>query len=130
MPPPSPQRLSIGRLTADLGEKLQRLAAIELRLMRAEVAEGFAKEMSAVGWIVAGLALLMAASILLLAAAVTWLVSLGMQADMACLVLALPAMAIGAVATGWGARMLRAAKLVPARSIKQIASLMRIGAGR
>jgi hypothetical protein len=130
MATPSPQRISTGRLTAELGAKLQRLATIELRLMRAEVAEGVAKEMSGVGWIAAGLGLLLAASIMLLAAAVAWMVSLGMRADMACLVAALAAVTIGAPVAVWGAITLRHAKLVPARSIKQIASLLGIGAGR
>jgi hypothetical protein len=112
-------------LTAELLEKLSSFVSVELRLLRAELAESSTKAFSGMGWLAAGFALLLAALLMLLDAADALLVRLGMPPDLAYLIVSVAAMAIGLTLSAQGISALKSANLKPARSLEQASSLGR-----
>jgi hypothetical protein len=110
-------------LTAALVEKVSDFVSVELRLLRAEVAESSIKAISGVGWLAAGFAFLLGGVLMLLAGAGALLVSLGTQPDLACLIVAMAAIAIGLALSAKAMRGLKSVDFTPARSLEQIASV-------
>jgi hypothetical protein len=116
-------------LTAELVEQLSDLVSVEIRLLRSELSESSAGALSGTGWLAAGLCFLLGGLVMLLAAAAALLMRLGMHADLACLVVSCSAMLVGTSLAAFGVTAFKNASFVPARSLRQIASLGRIVKG-
>lgn len=119
-----------GDLIADVVNQLSGLISIEVRLFRAELSETSTKLLSGAGCLAGGFSILLAGLVILLAAAVGLLVRLGTAPDLACLIVAIASIAIGAILVAYGLRAFKGANLVPARTSAQVASLGRLVKGR
>jgi Putative Actinobacterial Holin-X, holin superfamily III len=112
------------QLLADLVQQISDLVSIEFRLFRAELGESSARASSGLGFLAGGLCVFLAALVILLIAAAALLVRLGAPPDLACLIVAIGALAVGAILVALGLRALKPAKLVPTRSLNQISSMI------
>jgi hypothetical protein len=112
-------------LTAELLEKLSSFVSVELRLLRAELAESSTRAFLSMGWLAAGLVFFLAALLMLLDAADALLVRLGLPPDLAYLIIAVAAMAIGLALSAQGISALKSANFTPARSLEEASSLGR-----
>jgi hypothetical protein len=106
-------------VAAQLVAQLSEFVSLEARLVRAELSETVAKMLSSAGFLAGGFCVLLAALVILLGAAAAFLMRLHIAPDLACLIVAVVAIAIGAVLVISGSRSLRAANFVPARSLRQ-----------
>ncbi len=124
-----PRSVPISRLTGDLVDRLARLVSVEIRLMRAELAESSARALSGIGWVAGAFCLLLAGLVMLLAAAAALLTRLGLAPDVACLLIAAAAITIGAALAAFGLGTFKKVSFVPKRALRQIASLGQIMKG-
>jgi hypothetical protein len=111
-------------LFLDLLGEVRELMRIELSLARAEVSERASGIPSSLTAVVAGLVILPVALGLLLAAASLFLMRFGVPLDLAFLIVAVVAIAVSLVLLRVGAAGLKPSRLVPAKSISQISSLL------
>jgi uncharacterized membrane protein YbhN (UPF0104 family) len=117
-PPATPTR----QLFEEFVEHLSRFASLEARLLRAELKETSSKLVSAAGLIAGAVILVLGAFFSLLAAAALFLVRLRVAPDLACLIVALIVVAIGAVLF-FTARQILSKKLGVPRSLRQLSML-------
>jgi hypothetical protein len=117
-------------LTAELVAQIGDLIAIEARLLRAEMKDTSARLLSSAGCLAGGACVTLAALVILLAAGAALLVRLGLAPDVACLIAAIVALAIGAGLVMWGIHSLKAQSLLPERSWRQVSSLGQLFKGR
>jgi hypothetical protein len=124
--PHMPTRELAGQLVDQIGE----FVSLEARLLRAELSESTTRLVSSFGYLASGFCVLLAALVILLGAAAAFLMRLTVAPDVACLIVAVAAIAIGAVLVISGSRSLRAASLVPTRSLRQVSLLGEVIKGR
>jgi putative superfamily III holin-X len=117
-PPSTPTR----QLFEDFVEQLAGLASLEARLFRAELSETLGKIASAAGLTAGALVLALGGLLVLLAAAALFLVRLRVAPDVACLIVAVVAIA-GAVALLLVARRVLSKKLGVPRTLRQVSML-------
>ncbi len=112
------------QLIAEAFSQVRRLIAAEIDLARAELAENAGSAAWGASALAMGAAFIFAGLIVLLAAVSVFLVRLGAPLDIACLVVAVAALMGGLLLMRSGGRSLRPSKLLPARSLAQISSLL------
>ena len=112
------------QLIAEVFAQVRRLIATEIDLARAELAENAGSAASGLTALAAGAAFMFAGFIVLLTAMSVFLVRLGAPFDVACFVVAAAALLGGLLLMRSGGRSLRPGKLLPARSLAQISSLI------
>jgi len=110
-------------LVLDLVRQSQELARVELALIRAEIGERGGLIASSLVFFVAGLVLLPVGLGLIFIAIALALRRLGLPLDLAFLVLAVVVIVVGLLLLWAGVRGLKPSRLIPAKSISQIASL-------
>ncbi len=111
-------------LLLELTRQIRELVRIELSLAGAEISERASGIPSSLTAVAVGIALLPVALGLVLVAASLFLVRFGTPLDLAFLIVAVVAVAISLILLRWGVGGLRPSRLVPARSIAQISSLL------
>jgi Putative Actinobacterial Holin-X, holin superfamily III len=111
-------------LLLDLVRQSQQLARVEFALVRAEISERGGLVASSLVALAAGLVLLPVGLGLILVAFALLLARLGLPLDLAFLILALAVIAAGLLLAWAGVRGLKPSRLVPAKSISQISSLI------
>jgi hypothetical protein len=107
-------------IIGDAAQNLTNLVRAESRLARAEVAENIGRAGAGVGMMAFGAILAIPALVVLLEAAVAALISSGMSAAVAAVIVGGAALLIGLVLLMVGMRRLKAASLVPDRTIHQL----------
>jgi hypothetical protein len=107
-------------IIGDAAQNLTNLVRAESRLARAEVAENIGRAGAGVGMMAFGAILAIPALVVLLEAAVAALISSGMSAAVAAVIVGGVALLIGLVLLMVGMRRLKAASLVPDRTIHQL----------
>lgn len=112
------------QLAADLIAQVRRLVAIEIALTRAELAENVGLAASGATAFAVGVAFMFAGVILFLAAVSAFLVRLGVPLDVSCLIVATVTLIGSLLLMRRGGRALQPRKLLPARSLAQISSLL------
>ncbi len=117
-PPSTPTR----QLFEDFVEQLSRLASLEARLFRAELKETFSKMASAAGLTGGAIVLALGGFLVLLAAAALFLVRLRVPPDLACLIVAVVAIALAGALLLVVRRLLSKNLGVP-RTLRQISKL-------
>ncbi len=117
-PPSTPTR----QLFEDFAEQLSRLASLEARLFRAELKETFSKMASAAGLTGGAIVLALGGFLVLLAAAALFLVRLRVPPDLACLIVAVVAIAVAGALLLVVRRLLSKNLGVP-RTLRQISKL-------
>ncbi len=117
-PPSTPTR----QLFEDFAEQLSRLASLEARLFRAELKETFSKMASAAGLTGGAIVLALGGFLVLLAAAALFLVRLRVPPDLACLIVAVVAIALAGALLLVVRRLLSKNLGVP-RTLRQISKL-------
>ena len=110
-------------LLLDLVRQSQELARVELSLVRAEFNERSGLVVSSLVALTAGLILLPVGLGLIIVALGLLLARFGVPLDLAFLILAVAAIAVGLVLVRVGVRGLKPSRLLPAKSISQISSL-------
>ena len=113
------RHLPTREVAAQLLNQVSEFVSLEARLLRAELSEAVAKTLSSARFLAGGFCVLLAALVILLGAAAAFLMRLHIAPDLACLIVAVLAIAIGAALVISGSRSLRAANFVPARSLRQ-----------
>ena len=110
----------IGDLLGDLGKQVSTLVRREIDLARLEVTSSVGR--MGRGAAIAGIggAILYAGVLVLLAAAVLGLIEAGMDGWLAALIVAVVALAIGAVVTSMGARQIRETNLAPEQTAETV----------
>jgi hypothetical protein len=111
-------------LLGELAEQARSLARVELSLIRAELRERGALASSSLTKVGVGLAFVPIGLALVLVAFALALRRFGVPADLAFLIVAVLAIAIGSLALVSGFRGLKPNALVPSKSVSQISSLM------
>ena len=111
-------------LLLDLVRQGQQLANIELSLVRAELSERGGLVASSLAFVVVGLVLLPVGVGLIFLAAGLALTRLGVPLDVALLILAVVVLVTGLLLMRVGIKGLKPSRLVPAKSISQISSLL------
>jgi Putative Actinobacterial Holin-X, holin superfamily III len=111
-------------LLLDLVRQGRELMQIELSLARAELSERGRTIPASLTAVIAGLVLLPAGLGLILVALSLSLVRFGVPLDLAFLIVAVVVIGVGLVSLLLGLRGLKPSKLLPARSISQISSLI------
>lgn len=111
-------------LLLDLVRQGQQLANVELSLVRAELSERGGLVASSLAFAVVGLVLLPVGLGLIFVSAGLALTRLGVPLDLAFLILAVVALAAGLLFMRAGIKGLKPSRLVPAKSISQISSLL------
>ncbi|MGK9234416.1 phage holin family protein [Inquilinus limosus] len=107
-------------IISDAAQNLANLLRAESRLARAEVAENISRAGAGIGMMAFGAILAIPALVVLLEAAVVALMSSGLSAAVAALIVGGVALVIGLVLLMTGMRRVRAASLVPDRTIHQL----------
>jgi hypothetical protein len=115
---------SATELLFDLLRQSQQLLRIELSLLRAELGECGSLIATSLTALAVGLVLLLAGLVLVLVALSLWLARFGVPLDLAFLIVAVAVIAAALLFVWWGSRGLKPSRLVPARSISQISSLL------
>ena len=111
-------------LLLDLVRQGQQLATVELSLVRAELSERGGRVASSLAFVVVGLVLLLMGLGLIFLAAGLALTRLGIPLDVAFLILAVVVLVAGLLLMRAGVKGLKPSRLVPAKSISQISSLL------
>ncbi len=111
-------------LLLDLVRQGQQLANVELSLVRAELSERGGLVASSLAFVVVGLVLLPVGVGLIFLAAGLALTRLGVPLDVSFLILAVVVLVAGLLLMRAGIRGLKPSRLVPAKSISQISSLL------
>jgi hypothetical protein len=111
-------------LFADLLSEVRHLIRVELSLVRTEIGERSAGIPSNLAALVVGVVLLPVALGLILVAGALFLTRFGLPTDAAFLILALVAILASFVLLRLGATRLKPSRLVPAKSLAQISSLL------
>ena len=111
-------------LLLDLVRQGQQLANVELSLVRAELSERGGLVASSLAFVVVGLVLLPVGLGLIFVAAGLALTRLGVPLDVAFLILAVVVLVAGLLLMRVGVKGLKPSRLVPAKSISQISSLL------
>ena len=111
-------------LLLDLVRQSQELLRIELSLLRAELSERGSLIATSLTALAVGLVLFLAGLGLILVAFSLLLVRFGVPLDLAFFIVALAVMAAALLFVWSGVRGLKPSRLVPARSISQISSLL------
>ena len=111
-------------LLLDLVRQGQRLANVELSLVRAELSERGSLVASSLAFVVVGLVLLPVGVGLIFLAAGLALTRLGVPFDVSFLILAVVVLVTGLLLMRAGIKGLKPSRLVPAKSISQISSLL------
>ncbi|MFZ0606038.1 MAG: phage holin family protein [Roseiarcus sp.] len=111
-------------LLLDLVRQGQRLANVELSLVRAELSERGSLVASSLAFVVVGLVLLPVGVGLIFLAAGLALTRLGVPLDVSFLILAVVVLVTGLLLMRAGIKGLKPSRLVPAKSISQISSLL------
>jgi hypothetical protein len=116
---------STPQLVSDVAHQFRQLVAAEVGLLQAELAGSAAALSAGLGRAAAGAGLLYAGLILFLVAISFFLMRLGLPADVSFLLVALAVLLTGWLLVRSGSSALQPARLLPARSIAQINSLMK-----
>ena len=111
-------------LLGELAEQTRSLVRVELALLRAELSERGALFSSSLTKVGVGLLFLPIGLTLIFLAISLALRRFGIPADLAFLIVALVAIAVGSFALISGLRGLKPARLAPSKSISQISSLL------
>ena len=111
---------SLPDLFADLITQLTTLFRKEVQLARAEASEKISEAVAAVGFMIGGAVLLIAALVLLLQAAVDGLVNLGLNRAWAALIVGGVVLLIGIVLVWLGSNRLKAENLAPRKTVDQL----------
>jgi hypothetical protein len=111
-------------LLADLLSGVRQLLRVELSLVRTEIDELSAGIPSSLAVLIVGVVLLPVALGLILVAAALFLARFGLPTDAAFLIVALVAILASFLLLRVGALRLRPSRLVPAKSLAQISSLI------
>ena len=111
-------------LLGELAEQTRSLVRVELALLRAELSERGALFSSSLTKVGVGLLFLPIGLTLIFLAISLALRRFGIPADLAFLIVALVAIAVGSFALISGIRGLKPARLAPSKSISQISSLV------
>jgi Putative Actinobacterial Holin-X, holin superfamily III len=111
-------------LLGELAEQTRSLVRVELALLRAELSERGALFSSSLTKVGVGLLFLPIGLTLIFLAISLALRRFGIPADLAFLIVALVAIAVGSFALISGLRCLKPARLAPSKSISQISSLV------
>jgi pilus assembly protein TadC len=111
-------------LLGELAEQTRSLVEVELSLLRAELRERGASVPSSLTKLGMGLVFLPIGLTLIFVAISLALRRFGIPADLAFVIVALVAMAVGSFALISGLRSLKPSRLVPSKSISQISSLL------
>ena len=111
-------------LLGELAEQTRSLVQVELSLLRAELRERGASISSSLTKVGVGLIFLPIGLTLIFVAISLALRRFGIPADLAFLIVAVVAIAVGCLALISGLRGLRPSQLVPSKSISQISSLL------
>ena len=111
-------------LLGELAEQTRSLVRVELALLRAELSERGALVSSSLTKVGVGLLFLPIGLTLIFLAISLALRRFGIPADLAFLIVALVAIAVGSFALISGLRGLKPARLAPSKSISQISSLL------
>jgi len=111
-------------LLAQLVKQVFTLWAIEVDLLRAELAESSSRAIGGIGKVAVGAVFLLAGFFFLLGALTALLVRLGLPVDLSCLIVAVFALIVGGLLLRAGASAFSARSLLPRRSIDQISSLI------
>jgi hypothetical protein len=123
-------RVPTKEVAARLVDQIGEFVSLETRLLHAELSETATKLASSVGFLAGGLCVLLAALVVLFGAAAAFLIRLNVAPDLACLIVAAVAIAIGGVLVFSGSRILRATNLVPVRAVRQLSLLSDVIKGR
>jgi hypothetical protein len=115
---------STTELLSDLVRQSQQLLRIELSLVRAELGECGSLIASSLTALAVGLVLALAGLGLFLVALSLWLARFGVPLDLAFFIVAVAVIAAALLFVWLGVRGLKPSRLVPARSISQISSLL------
>jgi hypothetical protein len=115
---------STTELLSDLVRQSQQLLRIELSLIRAELGERGSLIATSLTALAVGLVLLLAGLGLVLVALSLWLARFGVPLDLAFLIVAGVVIAAALLLLWRGVRGLKPSRLVPARSLSQISSLL------
>jgi hypothetical protein len=107
-------------LFADLITQLTTLFRKEVQLARTEVSEKITEAVMAIGFMIGGAVLLIAALVLLLQAAVDGLVHLGLDRAWAALIVGGVVLLIGIVLVWLGSNRLKAENLAPRKTVDQL----------
>ena len=116
----STEARSLPDLFADLITQLTTLFRKEVQLARAEASEKITEAVAAVGFMIGGAVLLIAALVLLLQAAVDGLVHLGLDRAWAALIVGGVVLLIGIVLVWLGSNRLKAENLAPRKTVEQL----------
>ena len=111
---------SVPELFTDLVTQLTTLFRKEIQLARTEVSEKVTVAASGIGYIVGGAVLGIAALVILLQAAVAWLVRAGIPDQWANLIVGVAVAVIAFVLVRMGMNSLKADKLTPAKTVEQL----------
>jgi len=112
------------RLVADLIRDAQRFISAELDLARAELSQSRAYLSSGIAALAGGAVFVLMGLILFLVAASLFLVRLGLATDVAFFLVAAISIGVGGILLWSGKNALQPRKLLPARSLAQISSLL------
>jgi hypothetical protein len=107
-------------LFADLITQLTTLFRKEVQLARAEASEKITEAVAAVGFMIGGAVLLIAALVLLLQAAVDGLVHVGLDRAWAALIVGGVVLLIGIILVWLGSNRLKAENLAPRKTVEQL----------
>ena len=111
-------------LLLDLVRQGRELLLVELSLVRAELAERGSSITSGMSAVAVGLVVVPIGLGLIFVATSLFIARFGVPLDLAFLIVALVAIAAGLLALRFGVRSLRPSRLVPAKSISQVSSLL------
>ena len=111
---------SLPDLFADLITQLTTLFRKEVQLARAEASEKITEAVTAVGFMIGGAVLLIAALVLLLQAAVDGLVHVGLDRAWAALIVGGVVLLIGIILVWLGSNRLKAENLAPRKTVEQL----------
>ena len=111
---------SVPELFTDLVTQLTTLFRKEIQLARTEVSEKVTVAASGIGYIVGGAVLGIAALVILLQAAVAWLVRAGIPDQWANLIVGVVVAVIAFVLVRMGMNSLKADKLTPSKTVEQL----------
>jgi len=111
---------SVPELFTDLVTQLTTLFRKEIQLARTEVSEKVTVAASGIGYIVGGAVLGIAALVILLQAAVAWLVRAGIPDQWANLIVGVVVAVIAFVLVRMGMNSLKADKLTPTKTVEQL----------
>jgi uncharacterized membrane protein YqjE len=111
---------SVPDLLGDLVQDSSALVRKEIALARAELNEKIAQVAGAAGGMAIGGVLLLAALVILLQAAVAWLIMFGLSPALASLIVAVAVGLVGGLLLRSGLHRLSAASLTPERTVSQL----------